>query len=525
MKKKYPKTIYPNFLISIVFLALISCSEKSEEDSQSLQKPNILFIFTDDHAFQAISAYQDRLAELAPTKNIDRIASNGMRFDKAYVTNSICAPSRATILTGAHSHVNGHRTNGDLFDGSQITFPKLLQENGYVTALIGKWHLRSAPTGFDHWEILPGQGHYYNPDFISASDTGAVEGYVSDLITDKSLAWMEENKDSGQPFLLMLQHKAPHREWEKGPDHLSLYEDITFPEPDNLFDDYATRGTAAKEQDMTIKETMQMGSDLKIWTEENNQQGSFARTYGRMNASQRTAWDAVYDPIIQDFQEKDLQGDELVRWKYQRYMRDYLATIRSVDDNVGRVLNYLEENGLEENTLIVYTSDQGFYLGEHGWFDKRFMYEESFRTPLLMSWEGKIPAGTTNDDLVSNLDFAQTFLDIAGIEAPDRMQGRSMLPLMMGETPNDWREYLYYHYYEFPAVHSVQKHEGVTDGRYKLIHFYELDEWEMYDLQTDPMEMNNIYGLEAHQELQNTLRDRLKRIKTQYGVIEPKSNF
>ncbi len=526
MMKQNTRSTFFNCIFCIIIFGFSACSERSDnENNEEVQRPNILFIFSDDHAFQALSVYLDRFSELAPTPNLDRIASQGMRFNRAYVTNSICAPSRASILTGTHSHVNGQRTNGDVFDGSQITFPKILQENGYTTALIGKWHLRSAPTGFDHWEILPGQGHYYNPDFISETDTGAVEGYVTDLITDKSLDWLEKNKDSDKPFLLMLQHKAPHREWEKGPEHLSLFEDVEFPEPDNLFDDYATRTTAAKEQDMTIEETMQMASDLKIWTEENKKQGSYGRTYGRMNETQRAAWDAVYDPIIAEFNEKDLQGDELVRWKYQRYMRDYLATIRSVDDNVGRVLDYLEAHDLDENTLIVYTSDQGFYLGEHGWFDKRFMYEESFRTPLLMSWKGKIPEGSSNNDLVSNLDFAQTFLEIADAEAPDRMQGRSLVPLMMGQTPENWREHLYYHYYEFPGVHSVRKHEGVTDGRYKLIHFYELDEWEMYDLEEDPMEMNNIYGQPDHENLQNTLTDRLKRIKTQYGVIHPRSDY
>lgn len=525
MKKVHLLPIRSLILFLFVALSAAACTTKETEEATASGPPNILFIFSDDHAFQAISAYEDRFSQLAPTPNIDRIADRGVRFDRAYVTNSICAPSRATILTGAHSHVNGHRTNGDIFDGEQITFPKLLRENGYTTALIGKWHLRSKPTGFDHWEILPGQGHYYNPDFISDTDTGAVEGYVTDLITDKSLEWLEANKDDGKPFMLMLQHKAPHREWEKGPDHLELYEDVEFPEPSNLFDEYDTRGTAAKEQDMTIRETMQLGSDLKLWTEENKDKGSFNRTYGRMNEEQRAAWDAVYDPIIQEFQEKNLQGEELVRWKYQRYMRDYLATIRSVDDNVGRVLDYLEENGLDENTLIVYTSDQGFYLGEHGWFDKRFMYEESFRTPLLMQWQGKIPEGAVNDDLVSNLDYAQTFLDIAGVEAPDRMQGRSLLPLMTGETPENWRDYLYYHYYEFPAVHSVNKHEGITGERYKLMHFYELNEWEMYDLQEDPMEMNNIYNHPEYDSIQSSLTDRFKRLKRQYGVIHPKSDY
>jgi arylsulfatase A-like enzyme len=523
-RQPYLSWMMKPFVFFLLFV-LASCSEKPKNEEETPKQPNILFIFTDDHAFQAISAYQSRLADLAPTPNIDRIAAKGILFNKAYVTNSICAPSRASVLTGTHSHVNGHRTNADTFDGSQITFPKLLRENGYNTALIGKWHLKSVPTGFDHWEILPGQGHYYNPDIISATDTTIAEGYVTDIITDKSLKWLSENQDSGKPFLLMLQHKAPHRKWEKGPEHLDLYEELTFPEPDNLFDDYATRGTAAKTQDMSINKTMDLASDLKIWTDENKKGPVFNRTYGRMNDSQRANWDATYDPIIADFQAKDLKGDDLIRWKYQRYMKDYLATIRSVDDNVGRVLDYLEEIGLSENTLVVYTSDQGFYLGEHGWFDKRFMYEESFRTPLLMQWPGKIPEGITSDKLVSNLDFAQTFLDLADIPAPYRMQGRSLVPLMMGNTPEDWRDYLYYHYYEFPAVHSVRKHEGVTSERYKLMHFYELNEWELYDLEADPTEMNNIYNDSSYDSIKTAMTDRLKRIKTQYGVIVPKSNY
>lgn len=511
------------YFIPAALVAFFSCTSNTQEKIEP-KKPNIVFIFTDDHAFQALSAYEHELAKFAPTPNLDRIAQHGMRFDKCYVTNSICAPSRATVLTGAHSHVNGHRTNNDTFDGSQVTFPKLFQENGYTTALIGKWHLKSEPTGFDHWEILPGQGHYYNPTFIIPGDTIIEPGYVTDIITDKSLKWLKAKEETDQPFMLMLQHKAPHREWEKGPDHLTLYEDVVFPEPANLFDDYSGRGTAAKEQDMTIEKTMELASDLKIWTKESRKSGNFKRTYGRMDETQKAAWDAVYDPIIADFQKQNLSGDELTRWKYQRYMRDYLAVIRSVDDNVGRVLDYLEESGLDENTLIIYTSDQGFYLGEHGWFDKRFMYEESYRTPLLMQWKGHIAPGSVNGDLVSNLDFAQTFLEIADIPAPVTMQGRSLVPLMTGNTPEDWRQYLYYHYYEFPAVHSVQKHEGITNGRYKLIHFYELDEWEFYDLATDPMEMNSTYSDPANQQLITTLKDRLSRLKRQYGVIHPRTD-
>ncbi|MDN3202691.1 sulfatase family protein [Algoriphagus sediminis] len=499
----------------IFFLFIFSCSKAPVEEV--LQRPNILFIFVDDHAFQAISAYEGRLAELAPTPNIDRLAETGMKFNKAYVTNSICAPSRATVLTGLHSHANGLRTNGDVFDGSQITFPKLLQEADYQTALIGKWHLKSEPTGFDHWEVLPGQGHYYNPDFIIPGDTIKEEGYVTEIITEKSLKWLSEQKNSGKPFMLMMQHKAPHREWEKGPKQLELYEDVTFPEPDNLFDDYSSRASAAKEQDMTINKTMRLSSDLKLWSDEDSASWSYKRTYGRMNEKQRDAWDAVYGPIKEQFEEAKLSGTELISWKYQRYMRDYLAVIRAVDESVGAVLDYLEAEGLRENTLVVYTSDQGFYLGEHGWFDKRFMYEESFRTPLLMSWPSIIEAGSESDALVSNLDFAQTFLEMARAEAPSSMQGMSLIPIMKGKQPENWRSSLYYAYYEYPGVHSVKKHEGAFDGRFKLIHYYEEDEWEFFDLESDPTEMNNIYSNPESLNQIQRMKEELKSLKQEFG--------
>ena len=504
------------FVFLFLLLGIFSCGEQLEERAK---KPNILFVFVDDHAFQAISAYGSRLKDLAPTPNLDRIARNGMKFNKAYVTNSICAPSRATVLTGLHSHSNGHLSNGHTFDGSQTTFPKLLQANGYQTALIGKWHLKSEPTGFDYWDILPGQGHYYNPDFILPGDTVREEGYVTEIITDKTLNWLQENKDSEKPFMLMMQHKAPHREWEKGPNQLDLYEDVTFPEPDNLFDDYSNRTSAAREQDMTIESTMQLKYDLKMWAPSDSSNNTYKRTAGRMNVEQKKAWEAIYNPIREEFIKANLSVKDLVRWKYQRYMRDYLAVIRAVDESVGKVMDYLEENDLDKNTLVVYTSDQGFYLGEHGWFDKRFMYEESFRTPLLMSWPGVIPAGTTSDALVSNLDFAQTFLDITETPDPGSMQGMSLLPLMKGEQVEDWRKSLYYAYYEYPGVHSVKKHEGAFDGRFKIIHFYESDEWEFFDLQSDPMEMNNVYSAPEVQNQLSRMKDELKRLKEEYKVV------
>lgn len=508
-----------NFFISFYTRALtlltltilfVSCEQKEEP------RPNILFIFSDDHAYQAISAYGYEIGEFAPTPNIDRIAASGMRFDRCYVTNSICAPSRATILTGKHSHANGIRTNRDRFDTTSLTFPRILQSGGYQTALVGKWHLKTTPMGFDYWEVLPGQGQYYNPDFRTPEGMVTEQGYVTEIITDKALNWLKQERNPGKPFMLMLQHKAPHREWAPGPNQLGMFEDIEFPEPSNLFDDYEGRGTAAREQDMSIEKTMRMAGDLKMWVDKNGPE--WKRKIGRMSAGQRENWDAVYEPILEEFLKAELQGKELVSWKYQRYMRDYLACIQSVDENVGRVLEYLEESGLAKNTIVIYSSDQGFYLGEHGWFDKRFMYEESFRTPLMVSWPGVTEPGQMNGELVSNLDLAETFLDIAGLKAPDDMQGESLVPLLQGEIPDDWRKSLYYHYYEFPGAHSVKMHEGVATKQYKLIHFYNLDEWELYDLEKDPHEMQSVYGNPEYQDLIPKLKEELNRLKDQYSV-------
>ena len=508
MKSGLKSTLTGLLLISVI-TCLTSCIEKVVE------RPNIIFIFSDDHAYQAVSAYGFEIGKYAPTPNIDRIASEGMRFDRCYVTNSICAPSRATILTGKHSHLNTVPTNRERFDSTQVTFPKILQANGYQTAIVGKWHLKTIPTGFDFWHVLPGQGHYYNPDFRTPEGRIRVKGYVTELITDKALEWLQETRDETKPFMLMLQHKAPHRAWDPGPGQLGMFDDVTFPEPDNLFDDYEGRGTAAREQDMTIEKTMRMGRDLKIWVDDDAGEEAFFR---RMDEDQIKAWSEVYDPIREEFKNAGLTGDELVSWKYQRYMKDYLACIQSVDENIGRVLKYLEESGLAENTIVIYNSDQGFYLGEHGWFDKRFMYEESLKTPLVMRWPGVIKPGQVNDDLVSNLDFAQTFLDIAGVEAPGEMQGVSLLPLLEGSTPESWRNSLYYHYYEFPGAHSVRKHEGIATREYKLMHFYELGEWELYDLEKDPAEMQSVYDDPAYRGVIRELEQELDSLKIMYKV-------
>lgn len=483
--------------------------------------PNIIFVFADDHAIQAIGAYGGRLAGLDPTPTIDRLAADGMRFDRAFVTNSICAPSRAVILTGLHSHQNGVMTNAEQFDGSQETFPKLLQGAGYQTALVGKWHLKTPPTGFDYWEHLPGQGVYYNPAFRTPAGDVQEEGYVTDLITDKAIGWLER-RDPARPFMLMYQHKAPHREWQPGPDHLSTYTGIQIPEPETLFDDYAGRTSAAADQEMEIDRHMTFGYDLKLWPNTFRPDEGLTRAVEsfreRMTDTQRAAWDAVYGPIADDFYATNLSGEDLVRWKYQRYMQDYLASIRSIDDNLGRLLAYLDANGLAENTVIVYSSDQGFYLGEHGWFDKRWMYEESFRTPFIVRWPAVVRPGSVNTDLVQNLDVAQTFLEMAGVAIPERMQGLSLLPLLRGERPDDWRDALYYHYYEFPGVHAVPRHYGVRTDRHKLVHYYQIDEWELFDLETDPQELRSVYDDPAYASIRRALDTRLRELRTEYAV-------
>ncbi len=483
-------------------------------------RPNIIYIMSDDHAWQAISAYGGPLKDLAPTPNIDRIASAGMRFNRCLVTNSISGPCRAVILTGKYSHVNGFLSNDHQqpFDGSQQTFPKLLRESGYNTAIIGKWHLESEPTGFNYWDILPGQGDYYNPDFISAAGNHTEHGYVTEIITDKSISWLKEAMKAGKPFMLMMHHKAPHREWQPGPDELSLYKNVIFPEPSTLLDDYSGRGLAEKCQDMTINKTMRIEEDLKLFRDSSHM---LATSLGRMDVAQRKAWNSVYEPIIRQFYSSGLSGNELVRYKYQRYMQDYLACIAAVDKSVGKILDFLKENGLDRNTIVIYASDQGFYLGEHGWFDKRFMFEESYRTPLLIEWPGVTRPASVDNSMVSNLDLAETFLEMAGTEIPADMQGRSIVPILKGSTPADWRKEHYYHYYEYPGYHSVKRHYGMSTERFKLIHYYfDIDEWELYDLSADPHEMKNVYNDPSYTSVREQLHKRLKSLILQFNDIE-----
>jgi arylsulfatase A-like enzyme len=495
-----------------IFILLFVLQMSCKKEEQPAVRPNILFIMTDDHSFQTLGAYSEKLIK---TPNLDRIADEGVIFTRSFVGNSICAPSRATMLTGKHTHKNGQVDNRVTFDGAQTTFPKLLQQAGYQTALVGKWHLKSDPTGFDYWNILPGQGQYYNPDFIEMGEQKQFEGYCTTLTTDFALDWLD-SRNTEKPFCLLLHHKAPHRTWQPDTIHFEEFKEKVYPVPDNFFDDYEGR-TAAAEQRLSIRANdMDIRYDLKMEDEQIESRFPWMDHTARMNEQQKNAWNTHYKPITEDFLEKDLEGRELYLWKYQRYMRDYLACIRSVDENVGRVLDYLEENGLDENTLIVYTSDQGFYMGEHGWFDKRFMYEESLRTPLLMRLPKGYPASGEITELVQNIDYAPTFLDFAGVEIPEEMQGKSMRPMLLGENA-DWRDAIYYHYYEFPNEHMVKRHYGIRTDRYKLIHFYnDIDEWEFYDLQDDPHEMNNIIRSEKHAALIDSLRNELTKLQVYY---------
>ena len=497
-------------ILALFFIVLTSC----KQTEKPVEQPNILFIMTDDHSFQTISAYSDKLIE---TPNLDRIADEGVIFTNGFVGNSICAPSRATLLTGKHTHVNGQINNRVTFDGSQVTFPKLLQQAGYQTAMIGKWHLKSDPTGFDYWNILPGQGEYYNPDFIEMGERKQVEGYCTTLTTDFALDWLD-GRDSEKPFCLLLHHKAPHRTWQPDTIHFDEFRNKTYPVPDNFFDDYEGR-TAAAEQKLSIRENdMDIRYDLKMQDERIESRFPGMDHTARMNEKQKKAWEAHYNPIKEDYLERNLQGKELDIWKYQRYMQDYLACIRSVDENVGRVLDYLEENGLDENTLVVYTSDQGFYMGEHGWFDKRFMYEESLRTPLLMRLPRGYSAKGEVTEMVQNIDYAPTFLDFAGVEIPSEIQGKSMKPLLANEKNVEWRDGIYYHYYEFPNEHMVKRHYGIRTDKYKLIHFYnDIDEWEFYDLATDPDEMNNLIDSQEHAALIDSLKTELVKLQEKYN--------
>jgi len=466
-------------------------------------RPNVVFVMTDDHAAQAISAYGSRVNE---TPQLDRLAREGMLFRNAFVTNSICTPSRAVILTGLYSHRNGVPVF-NRFDGSQPTVAKLLQASGYHTGMIGKWHLGSDPTGFDHWEILPGQGSYHDPVLYTASSEKSYAGrYATDVLTDLGIEFIRA-RPRHKPFFLMLHHKAPHRSWEPDERHRLMFAERVIPEPPTLWDDYATRASALRENRQRIAQDLSR-RDLKL------------EPPAELDGRARRAWlDAapVELEVERDGQKLRLTAESLVRYKYQRYMQDYLACVQSVDDNTGRLLDALEQQGLAQDTIVVYTSDQGFFLGEHGLFDKRFMYEESLRTPLVVRWPGVTSEGSTSDALALNLDFAPTFLDAAGVAVPAEMQGRSLVRLLRGETPADWRTAFYYRYYHDPGHHNTRAHYGVRTRTHKLIHYWRSGEWELFDLRADPHELRNLYGLVGQEALTAELKALLARLKQEVG--------
>ena len=526
------KNILKYSLFYFLSLGILSCNNKTKqvEEQPEYQRPNIIYIMADDHARQAISAYGHPISQLAPTPNIDRIANEGALFNNNFCTNSLCGPSRAVVLTGKFSHVNGFRMNGERFDGSQQTFPKLLQKAGYTTGIVGKWHLYGLPQGFDYWKILEDQGHYYNPTFIyqgqngKEADTLDVHGYATDIITNQAIEFLDDVKDSGKPFMLMIHHKAPHRNWMPALRHLNKYDSIQFPLPDTYFTNHEG-SLASKDQLQTIYKDMYEGHDLKMTKKKGSPElawNPWPTDFERMTAEQRAAWDKAYQPKNDAFHDANLSGKALAEWKGQRFLHEYLATIASVDEGVGTILDYLKANGLDKNTIVVYTTDQGFYLGEKGWFDKRYMYEESLSMPLLIKYPGHIKPKTVVDGLTQNLDFAETFLDYAQVDIPKDMQGKSFRPLLEGKIKDeDFRDAIYYHYYDYPAFHMVKKHYGVRTKRYKLMHFYDdIDTWELYDLKEDPEEMHNQIENPEYDSIEAQLRQKLDSLETQYKVTK-----
>lgn len=543
--------------------AFYGCGSKQVSEQA---RPNILYIMCDDHSYQTISAYGSAVSRLAPTPNIDRLANEGMLFERAFVENSLSAPSRACLMTGLYSHQNGQEQLCEGIDSTKTFFSELLQANGYQTGVVGKWHLMCEPKGFDYYHVLNDQGQYYNPAFKSKETNGEYvqeQGYATDLITQHAIEFLDQ-RDKDKPFCLLVHHKAPHRNWMPNQKYLDLYEDVDFPIPDTFWDEYETRGVAARTQKMSIAHAMEMIQDLKVEELYDSTDIQSVASYrslmselGRLTPEERAAWDQHYKPRNKAFLDAHLTGKDLTVWKYQNYMRDYLRCIKSVDDSVGELVAYLEKEGLLDNTIIVYTSDQGFWMGEHGWFDKRFMYEESLRTPLIIRYPEEIAAGSTCEALVQNLDYAPTLLDIAGVEVPEEMEGRSLRPLFGGKRPSNWRTSLYYHYYDYPTFHLVRRHDGVRTDRYKLIHFYgkggaagaspnmlkpgtrengtlnmlmrtgyvpaeaeDVDYNELYDLETDPQELNNVYGKPGYEGITAELQVLLDNYRETLKVEE-----
>ena len=555
-------------IVSLATLSLVSPAMQAQHKAQ--QHPNIVYIMCDDHAFQCISAYGSAISKLAPTPNIDRLAQRGMRFDRAFVENSLSTPSRACLMTGMYSNQNGQRQLGEGIDTTRTFFSELLQKAGYQTAVVGKWHMGCDPKGFDYYHIYNDQGQYWNPQYRGTDTPNGQfvveEGYSTDLTTDHAIDFME-HRDTSKPFCLLLHHKAPHRNWQANIKYLGMYDNVEFPQPETLYDDYATRGSAAHTQKMELLRDARWEQDFKVPEmlnlDNEDSKDSYNALMGeinRMTPEQRSAWGRYYFPRNRRLLEAGLKGKELDNWKYQAYIRDYMSVIASVDESVGRVLDYLDEHGLTDNTMIVYTSDQGFYMGEHGWFDKRFMYEESLRTPLIISYPGHTKAGTVCTKLVQNIDYAPTFLDLAGVEKPKSMPGRSLVPVLdNGDAQKNWRKSIYYHYYDYPTYHMVRKHDGVRTDRYKLIHFYgkggldavpenkyqgvegtrengtlkslvdigyfepkdsAVDYMELYDLQTDPHELNNIYGKSGYEKITKQLQRELDAYRKNLNIDE-----
>lgn len=558
---------------SLLSFAALSCvaatAQAQQKAAAATQRPNIVYIMCDDHAFQCISAYGSPISKLAPTPNIDRIAQRGMRFDRAFVENSLSTPSRACLMTGLYSNQNEQRQLGEGIDTTRTFFTEQLQQAGYQTAVVGKWHMGCDPKGFDYYHIYNDQGQYYNPQYRGTDTDGKYiveEGYSTDLTTDHALSFIE-HRDTNKPFCLLLHHKAPHRNWLANTKYFGMYDNVTFPMPETFYDDYETRGSAVRTQKMSVTKDMRWEQDFKVpemldtanadsW----DSYMSLMNEVNRMNPEQRIAWGKYYFPRNRRLLEARLTGKELDEWKYQNYIRDYMSVIKSVDESVGRVLDYLDSHGLTDNTIIVYTSDQGFYMGEHGWFDKRFMYEESLRTPLLIAYPGHIQPGTVCNKLVQNIDYAPTFLDLAGISKPKELPGRSLTPLFKaGDKVKGWRNSIYYHYYDYPTYHMVRKHDGVRTDRYKLIHFYgeggldavkenkyqrqpgtrehgcmtyltslgyfepkdsAVNYNELYDLQADPHELNNLYGKPGYEKITKQLQKQLTDYRKSIGVDE-----
>lgn len=516
------RAVAPGWALWMACLHLLPAAQ-TQAAGPPRKKPNVIVIMSDDHAYQAISAYSP---DLISTPHIDRIAREGALMKKAYVTNSICGPSRAVLLTGKYSHINGFTDNVDRFNGAQQTFPKIFRAQGYKTAIVGKWHLESEPEGFDYWNILPGQGNYYNPGFIKMGKDTTYTGYVTDITTDLGLSWIQENK--GQPFVLMLHQKAPHRNQMPPLENLHLFRDRQFSMPANFFDNYQDR-QALQRQNISMRENLDVDHDSKTPCRDCPKQGgwkwnprAYAREVNRLSPLEKEKWDQAYQQEYARVAQIKTK-EERVKWQFQRYMQDYLRCVKSVDDNVGRVLKYLDEQGLAENTIVIYTSDQGVFLGEHGLYDKRFMYEESFRTPLMIRYPKGVRAGQQVEQLVLNLDLAPTLLDLAGLGIPADMQGASMKKLLQGKKVKDWRQQIYYHYYG--KAFGLTAHYGIRTNRYKLIRFYDpVSTWELYDLQSDPQEMQNLIGKPEHAALVASLKRELSSLQLKYKDQVPAAN-